>query len=170
MIAELTGNEVLTRDSTRSVNAAILETNVPVLAVKGPAIVIAGKDVSILVRKGEFSVGIGCRKGIEKEEVITAIETALSEAGIALDDIMVYATTTKKFGEAGLNEAISLLSGNLIFLDDTTINTQTMTSPSKASRIGLLGVAEPCALAVAKKKELVLPKKVYGRVTVAIAH
>jgi cobalt-precorrin 5A hydrolase len=169
-LAERTGTMVLTRDSTRSVNASILSTDVPVLAVKGPAIVIAGPDVSILLRKGEYSVGIGCRRGIQKEEVVRAIETALSESGICIGEVMVYATTTKKFDETGLSEAISMLSGNLIFLDDDTINAQIPTTPSKATRIGLLGVAEPCALAVAKRKVLVLQKKVYGRVTVAIAH
>jgi cobalt-precorrin 5A hydrolase len=58
----------------------------------------------------------------------------------------------------------------LIFLDDKTINAQAGVSPSRATKIGLSGVAEPCALAVAKKKELVMRKKVYGRVTIAIAH
>ena len=84
--------------------------------------------------------------------------------------MLVYATTTKKFNETGLVEAVGALSGNLIFLDDETINAQTGTGPSRASRIGLLGVAEPCALAVSKRKELVMGKKVYGSVTVAIAH
>jgi len=64
---------------------------------------------------------------------------------------------------------VGTLSGNLIFLDDDTINAQTGLGPSRASRIGLHGVAEPCALAIAKRKELVMGKKVYGRVTVAIA-
>jgi cobalt-precorrin 5A hydrolase len=169
-IAERTGNAVLTRDSTRTVNAAMLDIDVPVFAVKGPAVVIAGADVSILIRKGEYSVGIGCRRGIRPEEVVEAIEAALAVASIGKDEVMVYATTTKKFDENGLKDAISSLSGNLIFLDDETINAQTGISPSKATRIGLLGVAEPCALAVAKRKELVLQKKVYGRVTVAIAH
>jgi cobalt-precorrin 5A hydrolase len=168
-IADTTGNVVLTRESTRAVNAAMLDIDVPVLAVKGPAIVIAGPDVSILLRKGEYSVGIGCRRGIQQDEVVGAVEMALSDTAIRKEDVLVYATTTKKFDEAGLRDAVFRLSGNLIFLDDETINAQTGTSPSKASRIGLLGVAEPCALAVAKKKELVLQKKVYGRVTIAIA-
>ena len=72
-------------------------------------------------------------------------------------------------GETGLAEGISALSGNLIFLDDETINAQRGVSKSRATRIGLQGVAEPCALAVARKKELVMGKNVYGRVTVAIA-
>ncbi len=169
LIAQRNKCDVVNRDSTRKVNAAILETDVPVFAVNGPGIVIAGPGVSILVKKGEFTVGVGCRKGVGSKEVVDAIRNALEESGIAESDVLVYATTRKKCGEAGLSDAISALSGNLIFLDDDTINGQRGITPSRATRIGLLGVAEPCALAVAKKKQLVMGKKVYGRVTVAIA-
>jgi cobalt-precorrin 5A hydrolase len=168
-LADRTGSDILNRDSTRKVNAALLDADIPVHAVQGPAIVLAGPDVSVLVKKGEYSVGIGCRKGVTADEVVRAVRTALGEAGITGPEIFIYATTTKKFNEAGLIEAVGHLSGNLIFLDDDTINAQTGTGPSRASRIGLLGVAEPCALATSKRKELVMGKKVYGRVTVAIA-
>jgi cobalt-precorrin 5A hydrolase len=169
-VAERNGCEVVNRESTRQINTAMLDVDVPVFALKGPGIVIAGPDVSILVKKGEFTVGIGCRKGVKKEEVLDAISNALDETGVQKDDVFVYATTQKKSNETGLREAISALSGNLIFLDDETINAQTGITSSRATKIGLLGVAEPCALAVAKKKQLVMEKKVYGRVTVAIAH
>lgn len=168
-IAGRAGSAVINRDSTRQVNAALLNADIPVHAVQGPAIVLAGPDVSILLKEGEYSLGIGCRKGVNADEVVDAVHTALEEAGIPETEILIYATTTKKFHEAGLVEAVGRLSGNLIFLDDETINAQTGTGPSRASRIGLLGVAEPCALATSKRKELVMGKKVYGRVTVAIA-
>ncbi len=168
-LADKTGCDILNRDSTRQVNAALLNVDIPVHAVQGPAMVLAGPDVSILVRKGEYSVGIGCRKGVDANEIVDAVHTAWSDAGISPADILIYATTTKKFNETGLIEGVGLLSGNLIFLDDDTINAQTGTGPSRASRIGLLGVAEPCALATSKRKELVMEKRVYGRVTVAIA-
>jgi cobalt-precorrin 5A hydrolase len=122
------------------------------------------------MKKGEFTVGVGCRRGVGSKEVVDAIKKALEESGVAESDVLVYATTSRKSGETGLSDAISLLSGNLIFLDDDTINAQRGITPSRATRIGLRGVAEPCALAVARKKHLVLGKKVYGRVTVAIAH
>ena len=170
LIAQRNGCDIVNRDSTRKVNAAMLETDVPVFAVKGPGIVIAGPCVSILVKKGEFTVGVGCRKGVRSKEVVDAIRNALEESGVAESDVLVYATTRKKSGEAGLSDAISALSGNLIFLDDDIINAQRGISPSRAVSIGLRGVAEPCALAVAKKKQLVMEKKVFGRVTVAIAH
>jgi len=169
-IGERSRCDIVNRESTRQVNAAMLDIDVPVFAVKGPGIVIAGPGVSILVKKGEYTVGIGCRKGVKMQEVLDAIRNALAETGVAEHDVLVYATTQKKSGETGLSEAISSLSGNLIFLDDDTINAQSGVTPSRATKIGLLGVAEPCALAVAKRKQLVMGKKVYGRVTVAIAH
>ena len=168
-IAERGGFSVLNRDSTRAVNAALLDADVPVHAVGGPGIVIAAPGVSVLLRKGEYTVGIGCRKGITSGEVVDAVRAALSDSGISKTEVLVFATTEKKLGETGLAEGISALSGNLIFLDDETINAQRGVSKSRATRIGLQGVAEPCALAVARKKELVMGKNVYGRVTVAIA-
>jgi cobalt-precorrin 5A hydrolase len=161
---------VLNRNSTRQVNASLLTSDIPVHAVQGPAVVLAGTDVSILVKDGEYTVGIGCRKGIRSDEVVQAVRAALMEHSIAEMDVFVYATTTKKFNETGLIEAVGILSGNLIFLEDDTINAQAGIGPSRASKIGLLGVAEPCALATSKRKTLVMLKKVYGRVTVAIAH
>jgi cobalt-precorrin 5A hydrolase len=169
MIADRSGCTIVNRDSTRHVNAAMLDADIPVHAVSGPSVVIAGPGVAVLVRKGEFCIGVGCRKGVKADEVAEAISSALSDSGIRRDDVMAYATTVKKRDETGLTEAISALSGNLIFLDDDTVNAQTGRSPSRATRIGLLGVAEPCALAIARRKELVMEKKVYGRVTVAIA-
>jgi cobalt-precorrin 5A hydrolase len=168
-VAERTGTAVVNRDSTRVVNAALLERDLPLHAIEGPAIVLAGPDVSILVRKGEYSIGIGCRKGVGQDEVTDAVHTALAENGITVTDVFIYATTVKKMHEPGLIGAVGALSGNLIFLDDDTINAQTGTGPSRASKIGLLGVAGPCALATSKRKELIMDKKVYGRVTVAIA-
>jgi cobalt-precorrin 5A hydrolase len=168
-VAERTGTAVVNRDSTRTVNAALLENDLPIHVIKGPAIVLAGPDVSLLVRNGEYSVGIGCRKGVGEGEVIAAVRAALSENGIAESAVFIYATTEKKMQEQGLVAAVGALSGNLIFLDDDTINAQAITGPSRASKIGLAGVAGPCALAASKRKELVMEKKVYGRVTVAIA-
>jgi cobalt-precorrin 5A hydrolase len=169
VIAARENYDILNRDSTRQVNAAILDGGVPVRTVTGPAVIIAGPGVSVLTKRGVYVVGIGCQKGVRSEEVITAVNDALVSRGISRDEVFVYATTEKKIRERGLLDAAASLSACLIFLDDRTINAQTAPSPSRASRIGLTGVAEPCALAAARKNELVMKKTVYGRVTVAIA-
>jgi cobalt-precorrin 5A hydrolase len=168
-VAQRTGSDILNRDSTRQVNASMLGSDVPVHAVSGPGIVIAGPDVAVLLRKGTYTVGLGCRKGVKAEEVLDALQKAFERSQIQKGDVIIYATTVRKAGETGLIKAVSVLSGNLIFLDDDTINAQAQISPSRASKIGLNAVAEPCALAVAKKKELIMRKTVFGRVTVAIA-
>lgn len=168
-VAERTGTAIVNRESTRTVNAVLLEYDLPLHVIKGPAMVLAGPDVSLLVRKGEYSVGIGCRKGVGEEEVTGAVRAALRENGIEESGVFIYATTVKKMQEQGLVAAVGALSGNLIFLDDDTINAQAVTGPSRASKIGLLGVAGPCAIAASRRKELIMEKKVYGRVTVAIA-
>jgi cobalt-precorrin 5A hydrolase len=168
-LAARMGCDIVNRDSTRAVNAAVLDADVPLYAITGPGIVVAGPGVSLLVRKGEYVVGVGCRKGVPAAEVAGAIGQALARAGIAPDEVLVYATTAKKRGEAGLLAAVADLGGNLVFFDDETLNAEAAPTPSRASLIGLAGVAEPAALAASKQKVLVLAKETYGSVTVAIA-
>jgi cobalt-precorrin 5A hydrolase len=168
-VAEKTGTTVVNTGSTRAVNAAVLDGKAGVYRVEGPGIVIAGPAVSFLVRNGEYAVGIGCRRGVTASEVKEAIGQALADAGLSPADVFIYATTEKKLHEAGLTAAVRDLSAGLIFLDDETINRQQGTGPSQARRLGIQGVAEPCALAVAKKGELVVNKRVLGKVTIAIA-
>jgi Cobalamin biosynthesis protein CbiG len=168
-IADRNGCTILNRASTRAVNAGILDGKTRVWPVPGPGMVIAGPDVSVLLESGTYTIGIGCRKGVEAGEVTAAVRAALKEAEIDPKDILCCATTAKKCGEAGLIEGIAAIPANLIFLDDDTINAQSPQSPSKAGRIGLVGVAEPCALATARHRELVMKKKIFGKVTIAIA-
>jgi cobalt-precorrin 5A hydrolase len=168
-MALATGTDIVNRDSTRSVNAALLDRDVPVHSVEGPAVVVASPGVSVLVREGEYAVGVGCRRGVRKGEVIEAITSVCAGAGVRPEQVLAYATTARKAHEKGLIDAIVELGGSLIFLDDAAILRQPATSPSPAVRLGLPGVAEPCALAISRRKELFREKVSHGRVTVAIA-
>lgn len=162
------GLAIVNRSSTREVNGAVLDGDVPVVRVDPPHIVVANPGVSVLVNDSRYVAGVGCRLGTTAGEILSAIAAACAAAGISQDEITMYATTVKKFHEEGLHEAIRSLSGNLIFLDDDTINAQVPKTPSRAGMLGLSGVAEPCALALAKSGTLILNKTVYGRVTIAI--
>lgn len=168
-IAEAEGCDVVNRDSTRAVNAAELEGEVPVYRIPGPAIVIAGPAVSVLLRKGEYVVGIGCRRGVPADEVEAALRTALGDVGIEPAEVVAYATTEQKRDEPGLADGVARLGGSLVLLDDETLNRVEGCGPSRAGLIGLAGVAEPAALALARRQEWCMRKTVYGRVTVAIA-
>jgi cobalt-precorrin 5A hydrolase len=114
-------------------------------------------------------LGIGTRKGIKKEEVISAINKAIKEAGMDLKQVDLVASAKIKEKEIGLIEAAKELDKRIVFLDKEIINKTDFPSNSKAKRIGLSGVCEPCALALSKNKELIFRKKVYGSVTIAIA-
>jgi cobalt-precorrin 5A hydrolase len=168
-IAESLGCTVVNTGSTRAVNAGFLEGGVPVYTVDGPGIVIAGPGVSILSRRGDYVVGIGCRKEVSPDEIVSAVRESLAGAGLGEEEVMAYATTAHKSGDPALLEAARELSGVLVYVDDADIGKNPGVSASGATRIGLSGVAEPAALAVSRKKVLVREKQVYGRVTVAIA-
>ncbi|WP_321420290.1 cobalamin biosynthesis protein [uncultured Methanomethylovorans sp.] len=114
-------------------------------------------------------IGIGARRGVNKEEVISAIESALAEVGKNIDDVDMLASSKLKENESGLLEAVTILGKDIKFLSEDEINLYDAPSGSQANRFGLTGVAEPSALALSKKKELILRKKVYGRITIAIA-
>ncbi len=168
-IAAREGCRIVNRESTRQVNAGILDGSAKLWNIPSPGLVIVGPGVGVLVRKEGVSVGIGTRKGVSAAEVIEAVEEALRTAGLSGSDVAVYATTSKKINEKGLVDAIRTLGGPLLLLDDATINSQQGTGTSAATRLGLSGVAEPCARAVSEHGEILLQKQVYGRVTVAVA-
>jgi len=168
-IADERGLEIINKDSTRAVNSAILDGEAAVHIIGPPAIAIVPPGVSVLMKKGEYIVGIGCRKDIPMQDVLDALDCAFSEAGIGKEDVLVYATTELKRNERGLIEAIDEINGNLVFLDDEIIKEQNPPSPSRAlDKIGLPGVAEPAALALSKKKEIIMEKRKYGGVTIAV--
>ncbi|MDH7491141.1 MAG: cobalt-precorrin 5A hydrolase [Methanolinea sp.] len=163
------GCSILNRESTLPVNAAILDGEVPIYTVSGPSMVIAGPRVAILFRKGEYSVGIGCRRGTGAESVREALEKAFEMAGIEKEDVGIYASTVKKAHEQGIIGGVRALGGTIVFLEDSVLAAYPPASPSRAGSVGLAGVAEPAALAVSEKKELIMKKTVFGGVTVAIA-
>ena len=168
-VSELLGCDIVNKESTKSVNLSILREDVPVLRIMGPKIVLVDDDVSVLKRGDGFVVGIGTRKGVKKEEVVSGIREALSEASLDIDEIDLFATSRLKEREMGLIDACRELGKPLVFLADDDINSVNPPSSSKAQRMGLKGVCEPCALVLSKRGELILSKRVYGSVTIAIA-
>ncbi|MCL7410463.1 MAG: cobalamin biosynthesis protein [Methanosarcinaceae archaeon] len=114
-------------------------------------------------------IGIGTRRGVTSKEVIYAVNKALRQINAELSSVSMLASAKMKENEAGLLEAAQLLDIEIKFLPHDVLNKFDTPSPSQAKRFGLTGVAEPAALALSNNKELILKKKVYGRITIAIA-
>ncbi len=115
-----------------------------------------------------FAVGVGYRKGVKAEEIANAVRLALREAGIAIDDVKILATAEVKKRDAEIRRAAAMLSLPLGFVSREAINSMDVRC-SKARIVGLKSVAEACALFYSKRRELVVGKRIYGGVTVAIA-
>ena len=164
-VASTLRSEIVNKDISKEINLAFLREEVPVLRLKGPSIVVVDANVAVL-RSKALVVGLGARKGVRSEEVLQAIDSALKETGKGRDEIGVLATTELKRGENGIIEAAKTLDREVLYLSREVLNAQSPPSPSRAEDIGLAGVAEPAVLALAEK--LIMPKKAYGRVTVAL--
>lgn len=114
-------------------------------------------------------VGIGARRGVTEQEVLDAVSAMLSDLNLSLPDIDRFASSTLKADEEGLIQAVRTLGKEIRFLTDDVLNETDPESESQAGRFGLKGVAEPAALALSTHKILISKKKVYGRVTIAVA-
>ena len=120
----------------------------------------------------KIMVGIGCRKGISEDAVKRAILSALREKNIPLEKVRLAATIDIKRNEKGLIDACSGLNLPLVFINRERIKNfcgEIETSEVVERNLGLKGVCEPCALLAGRKTKLILKKKIYPRVTVAIA-
>lgn len=164
-VAERLGAAISNREASKAINLAFLTEDVPVLRLKGPRIVLVDLDVAVLKSKG-LVVGMGARRGVTAEEVLAAVDQALKEAGKSREDIALLATADLKRKEEGMLQAARILGKELLCLPSRVLNSQATTTPSRAQDLGLVGVAEPAALALACR--LISPKKAYGRVTIAI--
>ncbi|KNY34125.1 MULTISPECIES: cobalamin biosynthesis protein [Rhizobium/Agrobacterium group] len=115
--------------------------------------------------------GIGCRKGIPSDAIITAIRAAERTSGVKVDSL---ATAPLKAGEAGLAEAAKALSLSLEIVTQERLEAvaaETMTfSQASLDHAGTPSVSEASALAAAGAGAwLVAPRFIVGDVTVAIA-
>jgi len=164
-VAAQLGATVVNKEASKAINLAFLSEDVPVLRLKGPKIVVVDEDVAVLKTRG-LVVGIGARKGVSASEVLQAIDEALKEVGKRREEIGILATAWLKKEEEGMLQAAGILGKEMICLSKEALNSQAPSTASRALDLGLIGVAEPAVLALAKR--LIFPKKAYGRVTVAI--
>lgn len=116
-------------------------------------------------------IGIGCRKGIKKEDVLSGIKKALRKAKCPLKKVRYLATIDLKAGEKGLLQAVQELGVPLRVISRIRISRyQGVYTRSEfvSKKIGIEGVCEPCALLAGKRTKLIVPKMKLHGVTVAI--
>jgi cobalt-precorrin 5A hydrolase len=123
-----------------------------------------------LLRPLNLVVGIGCRKGKTRDDVLSAIKTVFREQNLALASIKTLATVEDKQHEPGLIEACTMLGCSLtIFTRDDIRRVQHRFAASAfvQATLGITAVCEPCAALAGG--QLIVGKTVVNGVTIAVA-
>ncbi len=114
-----------------------------------------------------FVAGVGFRKISSAEEIVNALKKALKEVGCGFNELRVIATVESK-RDSEIVKVANILKKPLIFVKKDEINRMEIRE-TRAKLIGVKNVSEACAIISSVHGELVLPKRTYGGVTVAIA-
>lgn len=117
-------------------------------------------------------VGVGCRRGASADAIVQAVKRALAEVKAELADVRLLASADIKADEQGLLEAARLLGLPLRFVaSEEIVNSakEFQHSDFVEEKVKLPAVAEPAALLAGRRTRLILKKKKFPAVTVAVA-
>lgn len=147
------------------------------LAIIPPAVIITnrlvptGRDI-IKLRPRNLVVGIGCRRGVTAGEVMAAVKQVFTQRKLSLLSLKKIATVDLKHDEEGLLRAAAYLKTPLAFVTRdqiASIADQYSHSRIVKKKIGVGAVCEPTAIIASHQGQLIVPKQILGRITVAVA-
>lgn len=117
-------------------------------------------------------VGIGCRRGTDAAAIVSAVQGTLTDTGLDLADVRLLASVDIKADENGLLIASRELGIPIRFLSSDEISDSMRDfehSEFVQGKVNLPAVAEPCALLAGRRTRLIVPKKRFDGITVAVA-
>jgi cobalt-precorrin 5A hydrolase len=120
----------------------------------------------------DIIIGIGCRKGKEKEKIIEAINIAIDKGGVAMEQVRTLVSADVKIDETGLLDAAKELGLPIQFISSTQIRSlggSFKTGELVEKSVNLPAVAEPAALLACTRATLILNKLNLDGITAAIA-
>jgi cobalt-precorrin 5A hydrolase len=122
-----------------------------------------------ILRPRNLNLGIGCRRGKSKEEILEAINKVFEANDLSLKCIRAAATVDVKSNEAGLIEACRELGCEMKIFDRESIarlESSFEGSNFVKSKIGVSAVCEPCAHLLGGR--LIVPKTIVNGITIAV--
>lgn len=126
----------------------------------------------LVLRPKSLVVGVGCKRGTEASEIGAALNKVFADHNLSLLAIRNLATVELKENEEGLNELIKMHQWPTVYysVSDLRIPVE-VPSPSDQVRkhLGVESVCEKAAILSACAEELLVPKQILGKVTVAVA-
>lgn len=119
-----------------------------------------------------LNVGVGCNRGTDESEILEAIETVFAGDGLSLNAIRCLASVEDKRDEPGLVALAKKTGWELRFFSRAELESVAdFVAPSPAARkaLGIPAVAEPAALLAAASQKLLIRKRKFTNVTVAVS-
>lgn len=157
----------------------LVETKLPLsqdgsLTIKVTTDANEGDETTLVYHPRTLSVGLGCERGTNTEEVISLLEDTLAENNLAKAAIGGLYSIDLKADETALHQAATHLGVPVRFFDVETLTKEEprLANPSDVvkAEVGVAGVAEAAALAAAGEDgTLIVPKQKSQRATIAIA-
>lgn len=128
------------------------------------------KDHAYL-RPKALIIGLGCNRGTSAAEIEEAVRATCLENALAFEAIDSLASIDLKSDESGLLDFADHYALSIVFYSAEELNRVEGFSPSKAvfKATGAHGVCEPAALLRAESVNLIVEKRKWKNVTVAIA-
>lgn len=128
-------------------------------------------DSALVLHPPCLVAGIGCRRGVQTEEILSALEIVFTRHNLAPASLHALASVDLKADEAGLLETAQILHLPLTFFNRDELAQAQVPSPSATVRakIGVDSVCEAAALTKARNGQLIVPKTIVGSVTMAVA-
>ena len=118
--------------------------------------------------------GVGCRKGVQPDEVKAVILAALERAGVDVSALRLIATINSKSCERGIEVAASVMRVPLVLVKPPDLLAMRMRVATPSERVkalvGVPSVSEAAALvAGGPSARLIAPRIVVGPATCALA-
>lgn len=137
-----------------------------------PADLWSSFESAVVYHPRALVVGVGCNRHTSADEIRAAVGDTLAAAGLAEAAVACLASVTAKADEPGLLAVAQEHGWPFEIVTPEAIRTlKDLPNPSPYAQraLGVAGVAEPAALLVARTDRLLVEKRKFMNVTVAVA-
>ncbi|WKY47432.1 cobalt-precorrin 5A hydrolase [Eubacteriaceae bacterium ES3] len=116
-------------------------------------------------------IGIGCRRNVSGEKILSKIEETFLSVGLDLRSIKLLATVSLKADEAGITEACQALGAKKVIIPDEMVKmvqNRFEGSDFVFQTTGMYAVSEPCGYVASGFGECLIEKKKLDGITLSV--
>jgi cobalt-precorrin 5A hydrolase/precorrin-3B C17-methyltransferase len=150
--------------------AALRESRNPKVVITNKLLEVEGPTV--LLRPKNLILGLGARRGIDKERLLEAVREGLKASKLSIKSVKALATIEARAREKGFIEAAKALGVPLVGISREAIREvegEYHSSDYVKEKIGVGAVCEPCAALAGDNASVIVGKTKFKGITLAVA-